>query len=525
MLMFGWQGETEHDNLSVSAHAETLVDDFRVGGIILLGRNVKTPEQVAATLNEMQARSALPLFIAADQEGGLITRFKHPFTVFPGNMALGATRSAQYCRDAAMVTAREIAAVGVNVNFAPSLDVNINPLNPIIGVRSYGESPELVTELGVAAVEGYQSAGVLACAKHFPGHGDTSVDTHLALPVIRYDRDRLNAVELRPFGAAVDGGVALVMTTHIAFAALDGDLPATLSEPIITRLLRQEMGYDGLVITDCLEMKAIADNYGTADAAVLAVNAGVDILLACHTLEVQAELREALIRAVETGVISEQRIDKSVERILAFKRKYELESRRTVDLDTMNALIGTENNRQLERDIAASAVTLVRDEDSILPLRVQSGDQILVAGMHPATEQFAAAIRRHHANTRHLRISTQPTDEEVSEIRALIKQSAITLLTTFPTEPWTHGLVNEEEQAHLVNRVLLNGAPAIVVAAREPYNLRHFPGVRTCLATYGYPNVTTEAVADLIFGKIGPAGRLPVTIPGCADYGSGLQGF
>jgi len=523
LLMFGWQGETAEENLKASAHAKIIVDEFKAGGIIILGRNVQTPEQVAETLNELQGRSKLPLLVAADQEGGLVTRLKDPFTVFPGNMALGATRSAEYCRRAARAIGTELLAVGVNFNFAPCVDVNVNPENPIIGVRSYGEDPDLVARLGVAAIEGFQSAGVLACAKHFPGHGDTSTDTHLAMPVIRYGKERLEAVELKPFRAAMKANVASIMTSHIAFAALDGHLPATLSKNIIQGLLRDEMGFDGLVVTDCMEMKAIADNYGTAEAAVMAINAGVDIVLACHTLEVQAQMRDALLKAVEDGVIAEQRIDESVRRILAAKRQYELESRRFVDPKSLRLAIGTLEHRNLELEIAQKAVTLLRNEDNLLPLRLDPGDQLLVIGMHPATETLANTLRQYHPNTKHVRVSASPSPEEIKRIEEMMRESKVALLTTCPSEPWTRGFVKESVQAEFVGKMLRSKTPAVIVTVREPYDLRHFPDSRTCIATYGYPKVTVQATADLVFGKVRPCGRLPVSVPGCAEFGAGVS--
>ena len=525
MLVFGWQGSTDEENYTVSEHARLVVEDFQAGGVAILGRNIHTPDQIAETINELQRRAEIPLFIVADQEGGMVTRFKYPFAVFPGNMALGATRSVDYCRRAAQAIAKELAAVGVNLNFAPCVDVNINPDNPIIGVRSYGESPELVAQLGIAAIEGYQSMGVLACAKHFPGHGDTSIDTHYALPVLRYDWERLNSVELVPFRAAIKADVASIMTSHIVFPALDEVFPATLSEKILMGLLRKQMGYDGLVITDCLEMKAIADGYGASEAAVLAVKAGTDILLAGHTLSFQREMREALIKAVKSGVISEQCIDESVSRILAAKRKYGLDSRRTADVALLKSAIGHPEIRRLEKEIAEKAVTLVRNQDGLLPLRLGESAQIAVVGMHPATDLFAAAVRARHPNTKHVRISTSPDSEQLSKVDELIKESEAVLITLCPVEPWTHGLVDEEAQAKFVNRVLQAGTPAIVVAAREPYGLRRFPQARTCIATYGYPEVSARAAADLVFGLVQPCGCLPVSVPNCVEYGAGIQGF
>ena len=521
MLVFGWQGATDEENYTVSEHGRTLIDEFQVGGIALFARNISTPEQVAATVNEFQSRSGIPLLVVADQEGGMVARFKAPFAVFPGNMALGATGSPDYCKRAAQAIAKQLAAVGVNVNFAPCVDVNINPENPIIGVRSFGESPEMVAQLGAAAIEGFQMEGIMASAKHFPGHGDTSTDTHFSLPIIPYDRKRLDLVELVPFRAAIRIGVASVMTSHIIFPALDPELPATLSARIINGLLREEMGYDGLVVTDCLEMKAITDNYGAANSAILAVKAGADILLASHRLGFQRDMRDGLLKAVESGDIPESRIDESVTRIMNAKRLYDLESRRQVDVAAIKSAIGDPVIIELEREIAEKAVTLVRNEDNLLPLRLPGSAQMAVVGMHPATELFASAIRKLHANTQHLRIESSPSKEQLAQLDALVQASKAVLITTFPREPFTTGLVNEEVQASLVNRIIDLGVPTIVVAAREPYGLRHFPKAKTCIVTYGYPEVSIRAAVDLIFGLVEPYGKLPVSVPGYADCGDG----
>lgn len=517
MLMFGWQGSTESENYTMCEHARVLIEDFHIGGLCLFGRNIKTPEQVAETINEMQALSEIPLFMSVDQEGGMVARFKEPFAVFPGNMALGATGSADYSRRVAEAIGQQLLAMGVNMNLAPSVDVNVNPDNPIIGVRSFGESPEAVAELGVAAIGGYQSAGILSCAKHFPGHGDTSTDTHLALPMIPYDRKRLDEVELVPFRAAAEAGVAAIMTTHIIFPALDAEYPATLSEKILKGLLRDEIGYDGLLLTDCLEMKAIADNFGIEKAAVLAVRAGADILLSSHTLEFQVQLRNALVKAVESGIISEERIDQSVERILAVKKKYELESKRVADMNAVRTCVGNPEILSLEREIAEKAITVVRNGDGVLP--IADGSKVAVIGMHPATETFAAAFREQDPGSRSMRIGVSPSEEQLAEMDKLVKESDVIVVTVFPREPWTKGLVDEETQTAIVNRILGSGVPAILVAAREPYGLRKYPNARTTMTTYGYPNASVRAAVEVIFGRVNPQGRLPVTIPGYAERG------
>ncbi|HIE04557.1 MAG TPA: beta-N-acetylhexosaminidase, partial [Candidatus Latescibacteria bacterium] len=287
-----------------SEDVERLICDHRVGGVVLFSRNVRTPKQVREltdSLRELAERSGheLPLVVAVDQEGGGVSCLRDGFTRFPPPMAMGATGSLEVVRKAFGVIGRELRTVGVGVDFAPVLDVNTNPENPIIGTRSFGDDPELVAKLGEEAVRGLQDEGVVATAKHFPGHGDTSLDTHLALPRVGHSTERLRKVELLPFSKAVDAGVRAVMTTHIVFEALDPELPATVSPKVLTDLLRGEMGFDGVVVTDCLEMKAMERFW--PEVPLMALLAGADVVLISHTYELQVEALKLLGKAVEEG--------------------------------------------------------------------------------------------------------------------------------------------------------------------------------------------------------------------------------
>ena len=255
-----------------------------VGGIILYEKNIEIPEQVAALTTELQQLAqqtphGIPLFIAIDQEGGKVSRLQKGATVFPGNMALGATQSQLLAQKAGEITGIELEVLGINLNLAPVLDVNTNPKNPAIGVRSYGESPQLVSQLGAAYIRGIQKQGVLATAKHFPGHGDTNADSYKKLPLVTHDKKRINTVDLAPFREAINADVVAIMSAHILYPGLDNKMPATLSHTIMTKLLRKELGFEGLIITDDLEMKAIEEQYEIGQAAVLAIQAGADMLL------------------------------------------------------------------------------------------------------------------------------------------------------------------------------------------------------------------------------------------------------
>ena len=328
MLCLGWGGDGSY--LAVNDQARACVTELNAGGMIVMGRNVVASDTetidtaaVRAMLTDLQKLSPrIPLLIGTDQEGGRVARFgKAPFTRMPTAQAIGQTSDPNLAQAAARATGQELAAVGVNWNFAPDADVNSNLRNPVIGDRSFGETPGAVAEMVTAQVQGYAEAGVLSCAKHFPGHGGTHLDSHLALPTVDLSEIEMEARELIPFRAAIDAGAQTLMTAHILFPKLDlSGLPATLSTVILTDLLRAKLGFTGLVVTDCLQMKAVADHWGTPRAAVLAAKAGADILLVCHTWEEQKATFDALITAAETGDLPLARIDEAVQRVLAAKR-------------------------------------------------------------------------------------------------------------------------------------------------------------------------------------------------------------
>ncbi|WP_240636838.1 beta-N-acetylhexosaminidase [Paenibacillus silvae] len=320
MLLCGFHG-TEPEG-----EVEKLLRGYPIGGVVYFARNVVSPEQVERLSSGLQdiaqASGNVPLWVAIDQEGGMVARITQGIALMPGQMAIAAAGSMQYAYEAARISGMELKSMGINMNFAPVLDVNNNANNPVIGVRSFGESPEAVAEFGAATIAGFQNAGIAATAKHFPGHGDTDTDSHLDLPVITHDKARVNRVELEPFRAAIVEGVDAMMSAHIYFPALEPErLPVTLSHSVLTGLLRKELGYEGMIVTDCMEMNAIAVHYGTVDAAVLAVEAGADMVLISHTAQLQMEAFAALENAVSSGRISERRINESVKRLLTYKAK------------------------------------------------------------------------------------------------------------------------------------------------------------------------------------------------------------
>jgi len=352
-FMVGFEGYT------ASADVKTLVRELGVGHVVLFARNVAGPEQVAELVRELQeaARDASherPLLIAVDQEGGRVARLREPWTLWPAARAVGRTGSEETARRVGAAIAFELAACGIRYDFAPCVDVDTNPKNPVIGDRSFGEDPDLVGRLGVAMLRGLQENGVAACAKHFPGHGDTDLDPHLDLPAVDHPRSRLDDVELRPFRKAIEAGVASVMTSHILVREIDDARPATLSPLLIASLLRKELGFSGVVVTDDLEMKAVAKHWTPAQRSVLTARAGCDLLAVCSGHDAQVEGIEALIRAHESGEIPFKQAEASEARVRALKDRF-LAGYRDPDPKQARLAAGRGEHRALADSISAAS--------------------------------------------------------------------------------------------------------------------------------------------------------------------------
>jgi beta-N-acetylhexosaminidase len=315
------------DGFEASADAKGIIRDYGAGHVILFARNVDSPEQVAELVRELQecARQAgheTPLLVAVDQEGGRVARMGPPWTVWPPLRALGRIGERDLARRMGAALAAECSAAGIECDFAPIMDVDTNPDNPIIGNRAFGDDPDLVGRLAVAMIEGLQGGGVVASAKHFPGHGDTSLDSHLDLPVVEHSRSRLEDVEIRPFRAAIKAGVATIMMAHVLYPELDPEVPASLSKPIVEDLLRRELKYGGVVFTDDLEMKAVADRWTPDRSAVMALQAGCDIVPVCQSHDAQVTAMEGAVRAVEAGEVPFRAMDDALARVRRLKERY-----------------------------------------------------------------------------------------------------------------------------------------------------------------------------------------------------------
>jgi beta-N-acetylhexosaminidase len=352
-FMVGFEG------LTVSPDVKALIREFGVGNVVLFSRNVAAPEQVAELVRELQsvAREAgqeRPLLVAVDQEGGRVARLKEPWTTWPSARAVGRVGSEETAQEVGAALAAEMRACGIRCDFAPCVDVDTNPKNPVIGDRSFGDDPDLVGRLGAAVVRGLQENGVAACAKHFPGHGDTDLDSHLELPAVDHPRSRLDEIELRPFRKAIEAGVASVMTSHILVREIDDQLPATLSRPLIGGLLRRELSFTGAVVTDDLAMGAVAKHWTPGRLAVLAAQAGCDLLELCKGHDAQVESMEALIRAEESGEIVFQEAEAAEGRVRALKERF-LAGYLDPDPKEARRAAGRAEHRALAETIAARA--------------------------------------------------------------------------------------------------------------------------------------------------------------------------
>ena len=496
--------------------AAGFIDRYRPGGVIYFpwAGNLHGPAQIAKLSAGIQ-RTALrqpapvPVLIATDQEQGLVSRIGPPATQFPGAMALGATRSPDLAGAAATAAGAELRAMGIVQDLAPVADVNVNPRNPVIGVRSFGADPGLVARLTAAQVRGYQAGGVAATAKHFPGHGDTNVDSHAGLPVIDHSLQELERTDLPPFQAAIAGGAGAIMTAHIVVPALDPSRrPATLSRPIITGLLRERLGYDGVVITDALEMAAVRQQFGDRRAPVEAIIAGADMLLMPPS-GAFAEEFGAVLEAVHSGRISRQRLDQSVGRILRLKQRLGLFDGKLPDAGEAERQVGASAHLAAARRVAESSITLLRNQGRVLPLARRSGSRVLVTGSgDDATALLARLLAQRGASSRALATGSEPGAATIAGAVAAARSSdAVVVLTR---NAWTSG---GAAQRRLVAGLAGAGRPVVAVAVRDPYDAAYLGGASACLATYGDRPASLEALGRVLYGEVAPAGRLPVTIP------------
>ncbi len=509
-----------------------VVAKYHLGGVIYFAwtDSVKGgPEQIVGLSNGLQRaalasqKAQVPLQIAIDQEQGVVTRIGPPATQFPGSMALGAGRSAADARTAAAITGQELLAMGVNTNFAPVADVNVNAANPVIGTRSFSSRPSLAAELVAAQVAGYQQdGGVCASAKHFPGHGDTATDSHVAFPIITHTREEWERIDAPPFRAAIAEGIDMIMTAHLAFPALDdsGD-PATLSRPILTGVLRDELGYDGVIVTDALNMQGVRDRYGDAEVAVRALAAGADQLLMTPAMD---EAYAAVLGAVRSKRIRPNELDDKVRRVLRLKYRRGIVADPYADPAALGSIVGTSAHRATADAVTDRTTTLVKNDDAVLPLAA-AGQRVLVTGWGVTTvATLGSALTAKGATVRTLQTGASPSDAQVSAAVAAAADQDVVVVTTM--KAWDTKVTDKRAgQQKLVKALLDTGTPVVVVAVRDPYDIAWFTEAPTYLATYSYSPVAIEAAARVISGDVAPTGKLPVDLPVAGDPDSVLYPF
>jgi len=497
------------------------------------GRATKAnPLAVAVLLNRLQRDAPLPLLFTADFEGGA-GYIVDGATRLPRAMALGASRDELLAERAGRLAAGEGRALGVHVDFYPVVDVNNNPHNPIINVRSFGEDPALVSRMAVAYLRGVRAGGMLSTAKHFPGHGDTASDTHLELAVVEHPRAHLDAVELPPFKAAIAAGVDAVMSTHIRLPALDPTqgLPATLSRPILSGLLRGELGFDGLVFTDSMSMQAIGMRFSNERAAGMAVAAGVDVVL--DPPDPDAALR-GIRAAFDAGEIPPAQLDRSVERILRAKARLGLPRSRTVEVEALPAALGGRARQAVAEQIAARAITLVKDEGGLVPLRLSPGARVLVLSLVDYASGwregapgrvFVPELKRRWSDVTAVELTDRTTAAELDLVRALARGADVVVAGTYVRVAAASGRMDLPPalQALLEQLAADTSRPLLTVGFGNPYVAALAPRLPCLLLTYELGDAAEAAAARALVGEAPIGGRLPITIPGVFPVGHGLE--
>ncbi len=507
---------------------ERNIVNFHVGGYHAFAGE---PAALALLLNRMQGLAKVPLMITGDLEGGPGLVYAGA-TRLPRAMALGAAGSEELAYEAGKITAVEGRALGISVDFYPVVDVNNNPANPIINIRSFGEDPALVSRLAAAYIRGVQENGEVATAKHFPGHGDTSTDSHLGLPVIDVTRDRLNQIELPPFEASIAAGVEALMVAHIGLPQLEKDatLPATLSRAVVTDLLRNELRFNGLVFTDAMDMQGIAARFSPEESAVRAVKAGIDVILLPVSVE---RTFNALRRAVASGEITVSRIDESVRRILRTKARLALNRRNTTDLSQLDAVLGSAEHKRSAQSMIERAITLVRDEKGAVPLRLRESQRVLAitimdssSGWREGTpgQAFRQEFVKRHRNTVSVQVDERTSKDALDILKKLADACDVVVANGFiRLAAYKGSIALNEGQIDLLEYLSKLDKPFVFSLFGSPYLLHFVPDLPTYMLTYEFYPEAERAAARAVLGTIPINGRLPVSLPGFYPIGSGLS--
>jgi len=506
-------------------HLTQYVRDEKVGGFTI---SVGSPTEVASKLNALQEMSSVPLFFGADLEAGAGFRARGGYfipnaidlggaVVFPPEMAIGATGDTTLAYQQGKLTAIEGRALGIHIAYAPVLDVNNNPANPVINTRSYGEDPALDAKLGAAFIRGVQDNGMIATGKHFPGHGDTGTNSHLALPVVTVSRSRLDSVELVPFRAAVSSGVGAIMSFHGAMPALDSSgVPGTLSQKVLTDLLRNELKFRGMIISDAMDMEGVLQQYGAVEAVKRAVAAGVDILI--QPLNVTQTI-DAVVDGVKEGRYTEARLNESVRRILKAKAELGLNRRKTVSLDSLRYVVGDSSHTEMSRRIASRSITLVKDSLGIVPFKDASTARVLSVTVGRRADlsagvAFNGELRTKIKNLRAEFLAAEDPSADYARMERLADSADVVVVSSYVGQNWDAVSASAPQAfASFVQRLAAKGKRLVVVSFGNPYLLQQIPYVPAYVVAWGgFPPSQTAAARSLI-GIQPITGKLPISIP------------
>ncbi|MDW8466321.1 MAG: glycoside hydrolase family 3 N-terminal domain-containing protein [Chloroherpetonaceae bacterium] len=518
------------DNPDFEAIAE-LVRTGKVGGVMFSKGDVY---EAAMLANRLQRLAKVPLLISADMEWGLSMRIDRA-TEFPYNMAIAATRKPEYAFRVAQAIAKEARALGIHQNYAPSVDLNNNPSNPVINTRAFSENVTLTNQMAAAFIKGTQAGGLIATAKHFPGHGDTDIDSHKDLPVLPFERTRLDAVELKPFKWAVQQGVGSVMVGHLALPKISQShkIPATLSPEITTKILREELGFKGLIVTDAMSMQGVRKHFEVGEAAVRAVLAGNDMILMSPDIKAA---QAAIFSAVQENRISVERINASVRKILALKAWLGLNRSRFVSLDDIETKVGIREHQWLAQEVADCSITLLRNDSGILPLRLNDPKKRVLNISLQTVENFSIGkgffdeLQKYYQNT--LRVQLLPKSNELNfkfALKAAEKSGAVIVSSYADTRAWEGKFGLDRDQTKFLQSLVKlcreKHIPLILVSFGTPYTVVNVPDVPVYLCAYCPAKVSEIAAVKVITGQIEPKGKLPVTIPHLFPFGAGLTSF
>lgn len=491
-----------------------MVDEHQVGGVIFFRGDIYNQ---AVLTNKLQEVSNIPLWIAQDMEYGAAMRVNESTRITPA-MGVAATGDPRWAYEKGRITAIEARALGVHQVYAPVVDVNNNPANPVINVRSFSEDPETVSVFAEAFIRGVQEEGIMATAKHFPGHGDTGTDSHLALPVITHGYERLNSIELFPFRRTIDAGVKSIMSAHIAFPAIGTNprLPATLDPRFITHILQDSLGFDGLIVTDALEMRGIANHFSPGEAVIAALNAGNDVmLLSPDELTAINEIE----RAVHSGRLEESRIDHSVRKILAYKIEHGLMDHKLVDVSAISSNVNIRAHQAIADEIARQSITLLRNRGDVLPIRPERYPRIMfiaISNHESGTtgRDFNRAMGTYHPGISFFNYDSRTSDRELDEMIASARQANLVIIGSYLHLATGARLSFNNTQRQFINRINALGKPTALVSFSSPYIVTEMPNADVHLLAWSMAGSQPDAAASALFGASEIQGRLPITIPG-----------